>query len=1245
MVGLLIPLVAVFFFDFLLSEELSGQGMVPSHIELPALMNQSQGQVDQKDKGCLRCHKGIESMHASPAVRLGCIDCHGGHSEVDLAAGVGKDSAEYEEVKSKAHVLPRYPERWKGPNGKYSSANPEQSYTFLNQESPEFIKFINPGDLRVAQETCGQCHQADVNKVKKSTMTTSAIFWAAAAYANGVVSTKHSIFGESYGRDGAPQMIKPIVSPIEEESKKGALPFLLPLPRWEISQPGDNFRAFERGGLFQPSAFPDIGNPNSLEDPGKPDIRLSNRGLGTGLRTSAAVLNLHKTRLNDPHLSFLGTNDHPGDYRSSGCTACHVVYANDRDETHSGPYSPFGNLGKSITNDPTIPKNESGHPLLHRFTRSIPTSQCMICHMHQPNAFLNTFLGYTMWDYETDGAYLWPEKQKYPTEEERRKSLDHDPEGAAVHGLWTDRDFLAKVSELNPKLEHTQFADYHGHGWIFRAVFKRDRKGNLLDKDGKIVDFKDPERFRKAVHLKDIHLEKGMHCVDCHFSVDNHGNGKLYGEFGNSIEIGCEDCHGTVKARANLKTSGPAAPQGGTDLQLGTTSFLGRQRFVWREGKLFQRSMLNKNQEWEVIQVVDTITPGNPHYNEKSRLAKTLQKDGKTWGRGDAEDNLLAHSNEKITCYSCHSSWMTSCFGCHLPMEANQKSNMKHFEGTLSRNYTSYNPQVVRDDIFMLGINGTVKGNKIAPVRSSSALILSSTNANRARFYTQQPPISAPGYSGQAFNPHVPHTVRSTETKTCTDCHISKQNDNNAWMAQLLTLGTNFVNFIGRFAWVAEGEHGFEAVGVTEWEEPQAVFGSFLHKLAYPDDYLKHQERNIELTEAHHHGGREIRNLVKRGEYLYAATGSGGFEVFDIANVDNKDFSERIVTAPVSPLGQRTYVSSKFATAVALPTNMPIAPYRKSLPENEEQPWHPIYHYAFVADRYEGLILVNVDTLSDRDPDNNFLKRALTFNPEHVLDGAENLAIAGNYVYVACNQGLVIVDFSQPMNPKIVSRISSIVKPTSVTVQFRYAFVTDIEGLKVVKVTNPEMPKVVAVVPITLARNVYVARTYAYVAAGPEGLVIIDVERPEYPFIDQVYTADGKLNDAYDVKVASTNASLFAYVADGENGLRVLQLTSPEATPGYLGFSPRPAPKLIATRHTHGPALAIAKGLDRDRAVDESGNQVSIFNRIGARPFTLKEMQKLYLRQGTEYKVDDTPPGPPEELPIAKANRRGTINR
>jgi hypothetical protein len=54
---------------------------------------------------------------------------------------------------------------------------------------------------------------------------------------------------------------------------------------------------------------------------------------------------------------------------------------------------------------------------------------------------------------------------------------------------------------------------------------------------------------------------------------------------------------------------------------------------------------------------------------------------------------------------------------------------------------------------------------------------------------------------------------------------------------------------------------------------------------------------------------------------------------------------------------------------------------------------------------------------------------------------------------------------------------------------------------------------------------------------------------------------------------------------------------------------------------TKGPALALSKGLDRDRAVDESGNQLAVFGRRGARPFNLEEMRKLYLREGKLYTV------------------------
>ena len=445
-------------------------------------------------------------------------------------------------------------------------------------------------------------------------------------------------------------------------------------------------------------------------------------------------------------------------------------------------------------------------------------------------------------------------------------------------------------------------------------------------------------------------------------------------------------------------------------------------------------------------------------------------------------------------------------------------------------------------------------------------------------------------------------------------------------MAQVLLHGTNMVNFMGKYVYTATGTNGFEAIAVTETDEPQAVIGSYMHKLAYPDYYAKHVANHSELTTAYHHGGSNIQSLQMRGEYLYTANGSDGFRVFDIANIDNKGFSERIVTSPVSPLGQNTHVKSQYATAVALPTNMPIDTRRTHRPENQEQwPIHPLYSYAYFTDKYEGLILVDVMNLVDGNPRNNFLEREVTFNPNGILNGAVNLTIAGNYVYVCCDNGLVVVSIDDPKNPRVVKTIRSpeIREPKAVAVQFRYAFVCDADGMKVVDITDPENAFAVesGVVTLNQANDIYVARTYAYVAAGEDGLAIIDVENPEYPIVQEMYTAKGKIDDAQGIKVASTNASVYAYLADGHNGLRVIQLTSPKDTPGYLGFSPIPTPKLIATKHTHGNAVAVSKGLDRDRAVDESGNQVSVFGRLGSRPFNIEEQKKLYLKNGALWYV------------------------
>jgi hypothetical protein len=293
---------------------------------------------------------------------------------------------------------------------------------------------------------------------------------------------------------------------------------------------------------------------------------------------------------------------------------------------------------------------------------------------------------------------------------------------------------------------------------------------------------------------------------------------------------------------------------------------------------------------------------------------------------------------------------------------------------------------------------------------------------------------------------------------------------------------------------------------------------------------------------------------------------------------------------------------------------------------NQEQAFDAIYHYAAVTDARDGLILVNIDTLADGEPRNNFLKRAVTWNPAEILAGARHIQLAGHIAYITADAGLVVVDLADPLHPKLAT-VVPLQGARASAIQFRYLWVTTAEGLRVLDVTNMLAPKLLpAIVPLADARRVYVARTYAYVAAGKDGLVIVDVTNPEAPKVYARETFDGRMTDASDVMVGSTNASLFAYVADGQAGLKVIQLTSPASQPNFYGFSPAPKPELIAWAKTPTPARAVSRGLDRDRAVDETGGQVAVFGRVGSRPFTRPEMERFFLRPGgSPWKVSDTP--------------------
>jgi hypothetical protein len=295
-----------------------------------------------------------------------------------------------------------------------------------------------------------------------------------------------------------------------------------------------------------------------------------------------------------------------------------------------------------------------------------------------------------------------------------------------------------------------------------------------------------------------------------------------------------------------------------------------------------------------------------------------------------------------------------------------------------------------------------------------------------------------------------------------------------------------------------------------------------------------------------------------------------------------------------------------------------------------EQKVHPLFGYGYVADFVEGLIVFDVVTYIDGNPSNNFPKRWATLNPNGILSGAVNLRIVGNYAYVLTSKnGIVVVDISEPTQPKVVTNIGAdqLNNPHGLATQFRYCYVSDDDGLKVFDITYLDAPVFLPNSTLELpdARDVYLSRTFAYVAAGRRGLAIVDITKIAEPKLYKIFNADGAISDASGVVIGMTNTSTFAYIADGMNGLRIVELINSKH-PGHFGYAPYPEnPQLIATFPTKGRALAVSDGLSRDRYVDESGNQISVFNRLGSRPFNLKEMRRMYMRDSKVYFVTDEP--------------------
>ena len=77
------------------------------------------------------------------------------------------------------------------------------------------------------------------------------------------------------------------------------------------------------------------------------------------------------------------------------------------------------------------------------------------------------------------------------------------------------------------------------------------------------------------------------------------------------------------------------------------TSF-GQRRFYEEDGQWYQRSSVTKDLTWPLKQVKDIVTPGSKVFNEKAMYAKTVRKDGHTYGPVSGESIYILTSKSAL---------------------------------------------------------------------------------------------------------------------------------------------------------------------------------------------------------------------------------------------------------------------------------------------------------------------------------------------------------------------------------------------------------------------------------------------------------------------------------------------------------------------------------------------------------------------------------------------------------------------
>ncbi len=769
------------------------------NMPMPGTMPATMPPNNQPAESCMGCHNGARlNDYAGPglsnphpfvgAENVPCTGCHGGNgqgagklgSHVPPPPQIGdrlyqqNNPSAFFNRRTLAGIDKFQPQEFQTPD------RPGETFTAM-----EWLQFVNPGDLRVVTQAkgCGQqgCHfNKHAQWFPRGVIASEPGFFSNSRFMTG----SDNLIPEHRGLDGdgaADTAFRAIVNPNYNNLTRavGEIGRLLEQP--ELAQWNGPMRD---NPIYDSPTLPNH-IVNAAQDPQRP-----NR-----IRNDSPLRHLVDEQVSitcgDCHAGSAGQNDRYADFRSSGCTACHMEYSFD---------------GRSRSTDPNVPRNEPANPdavaagershiQTHQirniakvlpnggFLRGISDHACVGCHQGSNRTVLQ------YWGIRLDQNADLENNFQYPA------------------NPVTFQNTAADQRIFDPAVQNNTFNGRNATQYIVTEDYDGDARDDTP---------------------ADVHYEVGMGCIDCHGSRDLHNgtegdatSGRINSHMDQQVKIRCESCHGGIEAYATTKDCTTYDGRAATCVTDAAGNAL---RHVTRDpqGEVWLVSRLDGQRHY-VPQTLDTVQQnnkqhpitGNIIYSPKASYAMGRADGDPSNGIGPVQNNPVLTANgfahtDTMDCVSCHSAWTNSCFGCHLRTEYDVNPNNYFFSNITGErillkqanaDFTYISPVPM-----YLGVNSKGKITQVGPNikmfygftdRNGTASAVMAYGDRRGE--GNNPLGGRNAFPALGHQQMMPHSIRGKVTpqnegpRYCVSCHLNQAQLAN-FGAQYEAFRTNYTN-------------------------------------------------------------------------------------------------------------------------------------------------------------------------------------------------------------------------------------------------------------------------------------------------------------------------------------------------------------------------------------------------------------------------------------------------------------------